>query len=221
MKLRNFFFVALAAISLSGCEMIELTTQSYKPGLNGSVESKPKTIAYFDGDNIAKESLTAHELTFIAEEDEVAINKENPSELKQYIVDNENIIKSIDKAEEISTFYHFEENANLGNGLKLGYISDLVNGNLDFTFNCKIKAAEVYGYLRYGLKGYEEGNKIVVDDNSAISANGSRFIKLPYKENIADLEQKVCAFNFANEENILQLCVYGKRAVITKIVVYS
>ena len=221
MKLRRLFIVALASLLLTGCDFIELTKDSHKPGLDGSVESKTKTITYFEGDAIGKSSLTAHEITFDIADEEVVISKDEPNALKEYIVDNENIIQSVDRAEEISTFYNFEESEKLDSGIKVGYASDSVNGNLNLSFNCKIKACEVYGYLRYGLRGLEQGNEIVIDENAAISANGSRFIKLPYSPELDQLEQKVCSYNFANEDNLLQLCVYGKRAVITKIIVYS
>lgn len=217
----KFIPILILTTLLAGCDVIEFTNESHKPGLEGSIDSKTKIITYFDGDNIDKNALTAHELTFIAEEDEAVIDKQNPNKLKDYIVDADNIVANIDRAEEISTFYHFEENANLGNGIKIGYPSDLVDGRLNFSFSVKVRACEVYGYIRYGLLGVEEGNKIVVDENVALSANGSRFIRLPYKDKFEELEQKVCSFNFANEENILELCAYGKRAVITKIVIYS
>ena len=220
MKLKTLPII-LAIFALTGCNIIEFSKDSHEPGPVGSVESRQQTIAYFDGDHIEKGSLTAHELTFIVEEDEVSIDKKNPSALKDLIVDNDNIIQSIDKAEEISTFYSFEENANIGNGLKVGYTSDLVDGNLNFTFNCSVKAAEITGFIRYGIKGLEEGNVLVVDENAAISANGSRYVRLPYNKDVSALEQKTCSFNFLSDGNTLKINVYGKRAVITKIVVYS
>lgn len=221
MKIKSLAIIA-ATFLLTGCNVIELTRESHNPGIDGSVESKDKTITYFDGDTINKDGLTAHTLTFkVDSEEEIVINKDNPNSLKDYINDPDNVLQSVDKAEEISTFYSFEENTNIGHGLKVGFTSDLVNGNLNLTFNCAVKAAEVTAYLRYGLKGTEYGNTLIIDENAAICANKSRYIKLPYQEEVDQLQQKVCSFNFGSEQNLLNISVYGKRAVITKIVVYS
>ena len=209
-----------STLLLTGCQ-VQFIRDSHEPGLDPASSTYARNHSFFAGDSFNKSGLTAHEVTFTVGENEVEFSEENQTSFIDYCVDNDHVITGVESLKDVSTFYNSEEVDALDSGIKMGYPSQYVSGDLNLTLSVGIKACEIYAYPRYGVVFNEQGSEIVIDGRTGISANGSSYIALKQASSLDQLELTLCSYNFAAAPNKLNINVYGERAVITKIVIYS
>lgn len=213
-------FLLIFPLILSGCT-VNFIKDPHAPGLDNSSSVYKRNNSFYGGDSINKAALTAHEITFVETEDEIDFIESNIDTFTTYCIDNDNIIQSVESLNDVSTFFHSEENEALSSGIKVGYPSKSVNGDINFLLAANCRALEVFAYPRYGVIFDGEGSKIEIDsEKTGISANGSSYIAVATNQEFENLQITTCSFNFASESNKLNINVYGARVVITKIIIY-
>ena len=209
-----------ATLLLTGCS-VSFIRDSHEPGLDPASSTYQRNYSFYAGDSFDKSNLSAHEITFNVDEAEVEFSSDNQNSFTNYCVDNDHVITGVETIKDVSTFYNSEAVEAVDSGIKMGYPSQYVSGDLTLNLTVGVKAVEIYAYPRYGVVFNEQGSEVVIDGRTGISANGSRYIALKAATTLSELELTKCSYNFATAPTHLNINVYGERAVITKIVIYS
>lgn len=227
--MKKIGFLLLTTLLITGCNYISITKEEHTPGLDNSsydgIIGRDNNVSYFNGDTFDRESAIAHEITFKETEDNVEFTMDKVQNFKDIIIDNDNIVSDVLNLKEVASFRNSEKVQGVSSGVRVGYPSDVIDGKLSLKFNISYKSCDIFAYPRYGLSYVEEGTKELIDELPAISANGSRYIKVNNEngeiaDEISNIQSKTCSYNFAIEKDTLDLVVFGSRAIIYKIILY-
>ena len=209
---------------LSSCQEITFAfsrNDTHPAGLdNEGGSSKNEDVgpySYYKGDSIVDDApgrpLVSSELTF-ANITESKTNITDTDAIKSYFVDSAVILDSVENP------YYFSTKAE---GLAfLGAESTYIEGKITLNFNVPVYhmviTARPYSYIQTSFN--EE--KLIIDNDVAISANSKGFIKLKEtanENNDASITSE-CSFGFTQPVQQISLRVGKRRAILEKIVIY-
>ena len=109
-------------------------------------------------------------------------------------------------------------------GLKIGHLSTSINGLLDISLAASVSPAfvEIYAIPRSVSIFSQTGSYDSIDSPVAISLNDSKYVRIDTDfEDIASIEETKCSYELAEGTDHLQIEVYGQRAILTQIVIYT
>ena len=215
-KLRFSYLIPLAFF-LSGCAF-SFSNVEHDEGLEeGEIEEE--TIEYYDGygDVFDTEGYDAHYIDVItdATEQESDFTSENQNEILTLFDDDDALLSSVTSAQYVAE--------GVG-GLKIGHLSTSINGLLDISLAASVSPAfvEIYAIPRSVSIFSQTGSYDSIDSPVAISLNDSKYVRIDTDfEDIASIEETKCSYELAEGTDHLQIEVYGQRAILTQIVIYT
>ncbi len=215
-KLRLSYLIPLAFF-LSGCAF-SFSENEHDEGLDdGDIEEE--VVEYYDGygDVFDTEGYNAHsiDITTDVTEQGADFTSENQSEILALFEDDDALLASVTSAQYVAE--------GVG-GLKIGHLSTSINGLLDISLASSIAPAfvEIYAVPRSISIYSQTGSYDSIDSPVSISLNDSKFVRLDTDfETIASIEETKCSYELAEGTNHLQIEVYGQRAILTRIVIYT
>lgn len=215
-KIRLLSLVPLAFL-LAGCTF-EWSPDEHDEGTGGEIPDE-EVIEYYDGygDVFDTEGYTAHSLTIssTAEEQGADFTAENQNEILTLFNDPDSLLATVVTADYVAV--------GVG-GLKVGHLNNSVNGLLDIGLASSITPAfvEIYAKPRSASVFTETGSRDSIDSPVAISLNDSHYVRLDTDfDAIASITETKCSYELEEATNHLQIEVYGQRAILTRIVIYS
>lgn len=215
-KLHLSYLIPLAFF-LSGCAF-SFSRDEHDEGLeDGEIEEE--VIEYYDGygEVFNPEEYDAHPIDIITDAIEQGpdFTSENQNEILALFQDDEASIASIISAQYV---------AESVDGLKVGHLNSSINGILDLGLAAPTPPGfvEIYAVPRSVSISSQTGSYDSIDSPVAISLNDSKYVRLDTDfENIASIEETKCSYLLAEGTEHLKIEVYGQRAIITRIVIYT
>ena len=215
-KLHLSYLIPLAFF-LSGCAF-SFSENEHDEGLeDGDIEEE--AIEYYSGygDVFDTEGYNAHsiEITTDVEEQGSDFTVENQSEILTLFEDGDALLASITSAQYVAE--------GVG-GLKVGHLNASINGLLDIGLAASTTPAfvEIYAVPRNISIYSQTGSYDSIDSPVAISLNDSKYVRLDTDfEDIASIEETKCSYELAEGTDHLQIEVYGQRAILTRVVIYT
>lgn len=215
------FLVLPLLLCLTGCQTFEVGYDEFEhdKGLDKSVSGNSYsaiTYSYYGGDQYAiNTNLETANITFAG----INTNDSNVTDIEKlnsYVVsDKENFFETIENPYNVGTNEEF--------GLYLGVSSTYAHGEMTLVLNKDIKNIEIVATPYYFYRDAWNEEELVVDQDSAISVNGSPFIRLSTSVNEAGVvNETTCKYqNYASEnKNKVTLRVGPTKAFIKKITLY-
>lgn len=216
-KKMHLYYLIPLAFFLSGCAF-SFSTVEHDEGLDdGDIEEE--IIEYYSGygDVFDTEGYDAHsiEITTDVEEQGPDFTSENQSEILTIFQDVDVLLASVTSAQYVAE--------GVG-GLKVGHLNTSINGLLDIGLATSIVPTfvEIYAVPRNISIYSQTGSYDSIDSPVAISLNDSKYVRLDTEfKDIASIEETKCSYELAEGTDHLQIEVYGQRAIITRIVIYT
>ncbi|MDD3068426.1 MAG: hypothetical protein PHF13_06090 [Acholeplasmataceae bacterium] len=215
-KLHLSYLIPLAFF-LSGCAF-SFSPNEHDEGLDeGDIEEE--TIEYYDGygDVFETEGYDAHSIDVVTDVTEQGsdFTSENQNEILALFEDDDALLSSVTSAQYVAE--------GVG-GLKIGHLSTSINGLLDISLAASVSPAfvEIYAIPRSVSIFSQTGSYDSIDSPVAISLNDSKYVRIDTDfEDIASIEETKCSYELAEGTDHLQIEVYGQRAILTQIVIYT
>jgi len=217
---KKIYFVSLVSLLflLTSCN-IDFSKDEHDEGLSDDETIEDETIEYYEGygDTLVTDDYTAHTITISSDaaEQGADIATENGSEILALMSDPDGVFSTVTTANYVAE--------GVG-GLKVGHLNSSLDGVLDISFNASfsVSMVEVYAQPRSATIYSESGTVDSIDTPVAISVNDSKYVRLDTDfSSIATIEETKCSYQLAEAADHLLLDVYGQRAILTKIVVYT
>jgi hypothetical protein len=214
-KLHLSYLIPLAFF-LSGC--FSLSPSEHDEGLeDGDIEEE--IIEYYSGygDVFDTEGYDAHSIDIASDAIEQGpdFTSENQSEILALFEDDDALLASITSAQYVAE--------GVG-GLKVGHINTSINGLLEIGLAASIAPSfvELYAVPRSISIYSQTGSYDSIDSPVAISLNDSKYVRLDTDfEDISSIEETKCSYELAEGTDHLEIEVYGQRAILTRIVIYT
>ena len=213
-----------AMLLLTGCQDITFMfsqNDTHPAGLDqgsGSNSQVPnESYSYYPGDSVVDDApgrpLNTANLTFKDIKDSKTDIKD-VEEIKSYFNDTNNILTSIENP----LFFSTKSDGTAFLGVESTYSQGKMTLNFASPIYHVVVTARAYSYINYSFN--EE--KLIIDQDVAISANEKGYIKLSNAANEANNASKSseCSFAFSTPVNKITFKVGKQRAILEKIAVY-
>ncbi|MFA7032482.1 MAG: hypothetical protein WC201_02860 [Bacilli bacterium] len=217
---KKIYFVSLISLFflLTSCT-ISFSNDQHDEGLSNGGTIEDETIQYYDdyGDLLVTDDYTAHTITISADATEQGadISAENSNQILALMNDPDGVFNTVTTANYVAE--------GVG-GLKVGHLNSSLDGVLDISFNpsFSVSMVEVYAQPRSAVIYSESETVDSIDTPVAVSVNDSKYVRLDTDfSSISTIAETKCSYQLAEAADHLLLDVYGQRAILTKIVVYT
>ena len=220
MKKKGLLLIPFA-ILLASCDQVTFGFSQglHSAGMEGSFNTSskkeaPDSYSYYAGDIIETEGKNEANITFTIDQTESFLDVSKLNDL---------ITSDVDASELSITP---KECANVGsnenNGLFIGADSTYVDGYLILGFDKAIKDIKIEASPYYYLKNAWNEDTLVIDQDVAISVNGSGYVKLSSELNESGdkVNLTTCRYHLSGNDNEVMIKVGPRRAFINKITLY-
>lgn len=216
-KLHLLYLIPLTFL-ISGCSF-SFSKEEHDEGIeDGEIKDQEK-IEYYEqyGDVFTAQDDDSHSINIFpnASEQGADYTSENQSEILALFDDQDGLLASVDAAQYVAI--------GVG-GLKVGHINTSLNGLIDISLAETVNATfvEIYAMPRSASVYAQTGTVETIDTPVAISLNDSKYVRLDTDfSTIAEIEETKCSYELAEGADHLQVKVYGQRAILTRIVIYT
>lgn len=219
---KKLFIIPMMIAVLGGCSInVGITDESHDKGTS----HKEISFEYFEGDTIDESLYTKavinmpkyktpadfHGHKETVDGQEVMVTP--ATEVVNYLGEQPDILESVINPQDVG---------NTELGLKIGNLITYINGGITFSFKKNIAAVRISAQPRSAISYEMDQVKEEIDQETAISVNGSKYIMLNSDfdsiENIVDTE---CNYVLPEASKTVTLAVGKFRAIISSITVYT
>ena len=210
---KKLLLLSLSAFLLTGCHISFLREEKEEGFEDDDHGGTTRVIEYYEGDTLELEGHIVHAVNFLAnEENSQPVLSDNESVLA-VLEDSTSFISEVTNISNISQFH----------GLKIGNLSDSVDGTITFKVNADVYAVEIYARPRSNLVASMEATVPVIDSQVALNVNDSKYIKVNCDfEQIEDITDSKLTYLINSEiKNEITVTAVHERAEIMQIVFYE
>ena len=209
--MKKLFLLAASAITLTGCTLVFSPDGNLDEGFSDGDDRQPRVVEYFEGDTIVTEGHTKHTLTFHDDGEGNQKNVTTFDEIKSVMNDADSVVTNVENFANVGQFH----------ALKVGHVTESIDGGLKFTFSSTISAVEIVAQPRYTVVYSGLATTTTIDTNVAVNVNGSKYVRINSNFNDADsITPTTAKFNVSNV-NTLDINVVFQRIEILQINVYE
>lgn len=208
-------FLLLPTLLLTSCGMIKFSKDPHEEGFEGGPINNTKVVEYYDGDTLDLQGRTSHLISFLPNLENSQPELKTSDAIKNVMVDNDNVVSGFDNIKNVNQFH----------GLKIGHLTESIDGELKINLNINAVAAKLMVRPRANVVTSGGLEEITIDTNVAISVNDSKYIKVKNDFTTMEaIEDTICNYSLLKDDagvNELDLSVVYQRVEIMSITLYE
>lgn len=213
--MKKIIFASLPILLLTSCSIFSFSKEKHDEGFSGGGSGNVKVVEYFEGDTVDTSSMTEHVITFAGNQENNQPELKTDEAIKAIMTDADSVVSGFENIKNISQFH----------ALKVGHLTESIDGELKINLNINVKAAKLMVRPRAKVVSNGGIEELTIDSNNAVSVNGSKYIRI--NNNFTTMESitdTTCMYSLIKDEagvTSLDLSVVYQRVEITSIYLYE
>ena len=208
---KRILLATIPCLLLSACNLFSFSKEEKDEGFSDGNEHGSRVVEYMDNGVLDEWEVLNHKITFLPNETNSKPELKDEAAVKGIMVDGDSVVTSIENIAEVGQFH----------GLKVGNLSDAIDGKIKFNFSCTFNSIKIIARPRAAEVATGLSMESVIDKDVAVSVNNSKYIKVKDDfTNIEDITNTELIFKLNESASYIDINVAYTRVEIMEIDLY-